>query len=334
MDDKQYWEGLLDDFLQFRRDDGKADGTVEDDKAIVGQWIRYALEQSVEPDERNDELLRQWVTVEMDLATRAQDSYRSHVGQWWKWWWEVEPPPGDPPEQLAEWVADFRSDGYSRERDNAQLLARERFERVLRKLPTMPWADRQQLKELWRKNRNADYGGPGQIVQLNSLIDGANEAEWEALRNQITALCFGGVSLAERLQKAVDEIRGLGWTTATRLAAISDPERVIPNYSLHTNGAWAGKLDNLQMLMDERLLEADTRRRAQRVLRDHPQSKPSGRAVVEANDLLLEILRPHFTDGDVVDTWGMRTFLDWLSRFVADHDEPAEPTAADENDDA
>ena len=100
------------------------------------------------------------------------------------------------------------------------------------------------------------------------------------------------------------------------MVAVVDPQRVIPNYSLHNPGRWAGKLDGLQMLIDEGLLDAEARSRAETVLREHPRSKPSGRAVVESNDLLLEILRPHFTDGDYVDTWGMRTFLHWLSERV------------------
>ena len=107
--------------------------------------------------------------------------------------------------------------------------------------------------------------------------------------------------------------------------AICDPQRVIPNYSLHKAGRWAGKLDSLQILIDEGLLDAATRRRAETLLREHPPSKPSGRAVVESNDLLLEILRPYFIDGESVDTWGMRTFLYWLSER---HIESQESTGA------
>ncbi len=337
MDDKQYWEELLDDFLQFRREDGKAAGTVEDDKAIVWQWIRYALGQPVEPDERNDELLHHWVSAEMELAARTQDSYQAHVRQWWAWN-RQQPAPATTGAtgRLAQHIAQFRADGYSRARESEHLNARERFEKILRELPAMSYADREQVNEVWRKQpgTDADYGGPGNIVQLRSFIKQANEPQWDTLRLKLADLCFGTEDLADRLQSAVGGIQGLGWTAATRAAAICDPQRVIPNYSLYNKGTWAGKLDNLQMLMDESLLEVDTRRRAEKVLQDHPPSKLSGRAVVESNDLLLEILRPHFTDGDVVDTWGMRTFLYWLSERCADHDDPATTTADDENADA
>ncbi|MDE0675991.1 MAG: AAA family ATPase [Acidimicrobiaceae bacterium] len=242
----------------------------------------------------------------------------------------------DPSERLARLVVEFRRHGkdsaiavadgvateggsvggYSLADQDVHLRARERFEEILRRLPTMPHLERQQLKEVWRPKGQGSYGGVGQIVQLGSFIDRASEAEWERLSGQLVALCFGEDNLADRLQTAFDEIYGLGWASATRVVAVIDPQRVIPNYSLHHAGRWAGKLVCLQLLIDEGLLDSETRHRAETVLREHPRSKPSGRAVVESNDLLLEILRPHFTDGDSVDTWGMRTFLYWLSERV------------------
>ncbi|MCY3948996.1 MAG: AAA family ATPase, partial [Acidimicrobiaceae bacterium] len=339
MDDEQYWMQRLDEYLHHREHvEGKAKGTVEDDKAIVGQWITFSLEQPTDPAARDTPLLDYWVTEVKDLVPGAQDGYRAHVRQWWKQWWkwneegsveaetaaDVDPASLVLSARLARMVTEFRrSTGYPHAGDEENLRVRERFEAILRGLPTMLHSERQLLKEVWRRQSGADYGGPGQIVQLSSFVDRLNEAGWERLRGQITALCFSGEALADRLETAVGEVDGMGWTTATRLAAISDPQRVIPNYSLYNAGRWAGKLESLQMLTDEGLLEDEHMARAEQVLRDHPRSRPSGRAVVESNDLLLEILRPHFTDGESVDTWGMRTFLYWLA-WENRPDEPAE----------
>ena len=331
MGGEQYWMQRLDEYLHHREHvEGKARGTVQDDKAIVGQWIAFALEQPTDPARRAEPLLEHWVTEVKRLTSGSQDSYRAHVRPWWRWLEEgsaaadadLEPVSQDPSERLAQLVADFRADGYDLAREVGHLQARERFEEILRSLPTMPWAERQRLHEVWRPKGEGSYGGVGQIVQLGSFIDRASEPEWESFRSELSALCFGTDSLADRLQSAVDEIRGLGWASATRVVAVLDPQRVIPNYSLHNAGRWAGKLENLQMLMDERLLDAERLRRAEQMLHEHPRSKPSGRAVVESNDLLLDILRPHFSEGDSVDTWGMRSFLRWLAERAMERRAP------------
>ena len=83
VNENQHWMQRLDEFLQFRRDGGNAEGTIADDKAVVGQWISYALECNVRPDERNDELLRQWVTAIADLAPLTHDNCRAHMNPWW-----------------------------------------------------------------------------------------------------------------------------------------------------------------------------------------------------------------------------------------------------------
>jgi len=345
MNDEQYWMQRLAEFLD---DVGSTTGATDPTNAVanlrtvVSRWIGHALERQAHPGERNEELLGEWVTNVLVLDVRPQGDYRSRVGRWWNW---VQDQPisveadvvgQDPSERLARLVVEFRRHGkdsaiavadgvateggsvggYSLADQDVHLRARERFEEILRRLPTMPHLERQQLKEVWRPKGQGSYGGVGQIVQLGSFIDRASEAEWERLSGQLVALCFGEDNLADRLQTAFDEIYGLGWASATRVVAVIDPQRVIPNYSLHHAGRWAGKLVCLQLLIDEGLLDSETRHRAETVLREHPRSKPSGRAVVESNDLLLEILRPHFTDGDSVDTWGMRTFLYWLSERV------------------
>ena len=85
MNERQYWEGRLEDYLRWRREDGKVESTRADDKAIVGQWIEYALDQSAQPDAPEDELLHRWVTTIKDLTPDSQNSYRAHVRPWWRW---------------------------------------------------------------------------------------------------------------------------------------------------------------------------------------------------------------------------------------------------------
>ena len=350
MDKEQYWAQRLEEFLDYVRSTTSATdptNAVANLRTVVSRWIGHALERQAHPGERNEELLNEWVTNVLVLDVRPQGDYRSRVGRWWNWIQnqpisvEADVVDQDPSERLARLVAEFRRHGndsaiavadgvateggsvggYSLADQDVHLRARERFEETLRRLPTMPHPERQQLKEVWRPKGQGSYGGVGQIVQLGSFIDRASEAEWERLSGQLVALCFGEDDLADRLQTAFDEIYGLGWASATRVVAVIDPQRVIPNYSLDHAGRWAGKLVCLQLLIDEGLLDSETRHRAETVLREHPSSKPSGRAVVESNDLLLEILRPHFTDGDSVDTWGMRTFLYWLSERVMERQE-------------
>lgn len=79
MGDKQYWDKRLEEFLRHRESEGIQPGGINDDRAIVGQWIRYALMQSKDPAGRNEALLDQWVTDVKDLTSNSQAGYRSHV---------------------------------------------------------------------------------------------------------------------------------------------------------------------------------------------------------------------------------------------------------------
>lgn len=207
--------------------------------------------------------------------------------------------------------------GYSLTNQVAHLRARERFEEILHSLPTMSYAERQELNEVWRPTGEGSYGGVGGRVPVLTTINRASQAEWPRLRSQLAALSFGPDDIAGRLQTAMDEVDRLGPTSATRLVAICNPLRMIPNYSLHNTGYWPGKFICLQMLMDEALLDAEYMHRAEQVIRDNPRNKPSGHAIMASNDLLLDVLCSHFTNGKVVDTWGIRTFLYWLAEQYA-----------------
>ncbi|MCY3609727.1 MAG: hypothetical protein OXG57_14935, partial [Acidimicrobiaceae bacterium] len=211
MDKEQYWAQRLEEFLDYVRSTTSATdptNAVANLRTVVSRWIGHALERQAHPGERNEELLNEWVTNVLVLDVRPQGDYRSRVGRWWNWIQnqpisvEADVVDQDPSERLARLVAEFRRHGndsaiavadgvateggsvggYSLADQDVHLRARERFEETLRRLPTMPHPERQQLKEVWRPKGQGSYGGVGQIVQLGSFIDRASEAEWERLR--------------------------------------------------------------------------------------------------------------------------------------------------------
>ncbi|WP_423916578.1 McrB family protein [Candidatus Poriferisodalis sp.] len=120
--------------------------------------------------------------------------------------------------------------------------------------------------------------------------------------------------------------KGIGSATATRLPAICHPERFIPNYVLARSSSdnWRGKLEMIELVDELGLLGVAGTREAQEIHLLHREHGGSGAVVMRANDLLLESLRPYFTDDDVVDTWGIRSFLSWLEDNYGDSDETAD----------
>ena len=214
MNDEQVWMQRLEEFLDYVTDTTTATdptNAVANVRTVVSRWISHALEHQAHPGERNEELLSEWVTNVLVLDIRPQGDYRSRVGRWWRWC-EAQPTSAEaeavsqaPSERLARLITEFRSDGYDLANEVGHLQARERFEEILRRLPTMSYGDRLEVKEVWRKQPgwDADYGGPGNIVQLSSLVDGVSEAAWEQLRDQLVELCWGTNSLADRLRLAV-----------------------------------------------------------------------------------------------------------------------------------
>ena len=435
MDERQHWIERLDEFLQFRRDGGNAEGTIADDKAVVGQWIGYALERNVRPDERNDELLREWVAAIADLAPLTQDNCRAHMSPWWQWnsddtmnqpsvrdrppqnrtdscgglfapdkwgpsycacgslvscytidrsaatycvcrktgevvWvgapinrtvggkrvnrvveatkspsyrigdtWLGIPRPGVDPgpsdaelsedtddlrSRLARLVNEFRKhshdgEGYPREDDRQQERARAEFERVLQSLPGMLWKERSIVKEVWTRSGRT-YGSPGRQPSLSKTINDASEQEWLRIRHCLWELCFGDGDPWDRIDRAVEQVSGLGLLVATRLPAICHPERFIPNYVLARSSSdnWPGKLEMVEHLDRLDLLDESSSREAREILQAHEEAGASGEIVMRSNDLLLNALRDHFVDEDVVDTWGIRSFLYWLWHSYGD----------------
>ena len=58
-----------------------------------------------------------------------------------------------------------------------------------------------------------------------------------------------------------------------------------------------------------------------------------GDRAVRSNDLLLELLRPHFSEDGLVDTWGMRKFLYWLAERQGSDDAALDDDDDDDDDD-
>lgn len=506
MNDGQHWMQRLNEYLQFRREDGKAEGTIADDKAIVGQWIKYALDQSVEPGVRDDEHLRHWVTAEKDLAPRTQDSYRAHVNPWWQWnegssavtdlpncwvvragregeavehnlrndvvtiawagWgdWSgvegcesrdalrdfigerfgdlsendrqsaltqiwafggrikagdlvvmpmkgtdgnpiavgrvdgsfeydrsqpdhlqkrrrvtwlrtgierdvirqdllysmdssgtvfglrtrdaayrvryiaehgVDPGPRDaeaPADQdqsvrLAQLVAEFRATGYPSDDDHQHELARAEFEQILRLLPETAHDEREAVKAVWNP-AEFDYGSVGYAgAGANRLVNKASEQDWPLIRSELAEVCFGDDDKATRLDRAAASgvLSGVRYVVGTRLLAICQPHEVIPIYLLRKSRKYPGVIDMIEVLDRLDLIGEDDQPGVQKLLTLPDAGLNSGAVVMRANDLLLETLRPHFSDDGDADTWGMSKFLYWVMERYPKDDETDEP---------
>ena len=228
---------------------------------------------------------------------------------------------------LRALIDQFRASGsYRREDDHEHFAARERMEEILRSLPSLPYERRGEVDLVWQRKRGGDYGGPGNIVQLRSSLRDSSPQEWERLRHLLSDLCWGTDDLGQRLDRAMNEVHGLGPTSANRLVSICRPQRVIPIGTLRTGvggrGAWGGKLDAVELLMRFGLLDAEQEERAKAMLAEHEAEGDSGHLIEASNDLLFELLEPHFAIEEGFDTWGMSRFLYWAMQRHADSDGP------------
>lgn len=433
MDDQQYWVQRLEEYLRYRRHErGLASGTVADDKAIVGQWIVYAIERNIDPSVFNDVSIDGF-TRHRNLQGNAPSSYKSHIRQWCKWahgtasgqmvaesiatddrvdgiaawmerledylsylqhrgrkpstieqrrrrlskwvsfacstgrnpavwdpgavdeafvaWGTVESPrqrdyisrrirvwcqywqgTGLNSPTLDELVQQFRDSGYPDEETPHHLAARAEFERVLRSLPSLSYGRRAELRSVWKRT-TYDYGGPGVTAAIDAAVRDVSEAGWPPMRDGIYALCFGDDDVAARFDEAIASIKGLGELMATRLLAITQPQRFLPNFIARSSNAnWPGKLDAVELLDRLKLLPASAVDEAQLLLGVSLNSRSKGDRAVRSNDLLLEVLRPHFSEHGSVDTWGIRKFLYWLAEQYAEDDAEPEEDYEDDGD--
>ncbi len=334
MNDEQYWMQRLEAYIKWRSEVGGRRGagamrpTQENLRSILGRWARYACKNGIDPAAYDETAIEQFCDEQGDIQESTREDYRRHIRRWCERLPEFE---RARPDRLAKLIAEFRRSRYPTPDDEESKLARERFQRILESLPSLAFEDRGQLKQVWSRGKNT-YGSPGQVVHLNSYLNQASSAQWVELRDLLTELCFGEGDLASRIDKAMSQ-RGIGSATATRLAAICHPERFIPNYVLARSSSdnWRGKLEMIELVDELGLLDVAGTREAQEIHLLHREHGGSGAVVMRANDLLLESLRPYFTDDDVVDTWGIRTFLYWLEENYGDSTETVDQWIDDED---
>ena len=211
MDERQYWMQRLDEFLRYREDAGIQAGGINDDRSIVGQWIRFALMQSTAPADRNEAQLVHWVTEVKDLTEKAQKSYQSHVNQWWIWNEGASVPTvSGPTQRLERLVVQFRATGYPGEDDQKHLLAREQHERTLRSLDEVSYEDRGDIKPVWATS-NQNYGWSGRQPSLDQAINNATEATWSQIRDCLAELCFGSRRLGQERKQKNSRVHGKGY---------------------------------------------------------------------------------------------------------------------------
>lgn len=193
-------------------------------------------------------------------------------------------------------------------------------------LPTLGYESCADLKKTWN-NTKFDYGGPGLAgANLNKLINNASDEQWQDIRSGLAELCFGDDIESRRIDADVEKISGLGHVIATRMLTICYSQSFIPNYVLHRDGKYGGKLDAINVLDRLGLLDTDQRRHAHALLREHQSVGDTGSLVVQANDLLLGKLKPHFSHEGVADTWGILKFLYWLmERYPSGNGVPVRP---------
>ncbi len=332
--DVETWMQRLEAYIKWRSEVGGRSGagamrpTQENLRSILGRWARYACKNRIDPATYDEAAIAQFCHEQGGIKESTRGDYRRHIRRWCERLPEFE---RARPERLPKLFAEFRRSRYPTPDDEESKLARERFQRILESLPSLAFEDRGQLKQVWSRGKNT-YGSPGQVVHLNSYLNQASSAQWVELRDLLTGLCFGGGDLASRIDTAMSQ-KGIGSATATRLAAICHPERFIPNYVLARSSSdnWRGKLEMIELVDELGLLDVAGTREAQEIHLLHREHGGSGAVVMRANDLLLESLRPYFTDDDVVDTWGIRTFLYWLEENYGDSTETVDQWIDDED---
>lgn len=227
---------------------------------------------------------------------------------------------------LEELVQRYREHGYPTDDDREHKAARIGLAEILSDLHLLPHSDREQVKRVWGRTRY-DYGGAGQVPGLHRTVNDCSPAEWETIRSLIYDLCYGDGDLESRFDACVSGISGLGELVATRLLALSQPQRFIPNFILRQSPvaakpSWPGKLEMIELLTRIGVLDEEHAIAATALL-DEPESYPqSGALVVRANDLLVDVLRPYFPDREYpIDAWGMARFLYWLAERHGDGDD-------------
>ena len=229
--------------------------------------------------------------------------------------------------RLAQLVAEFRATGYPSDDDHQHELARAEFEQTLRSLPETAHDEREAVKAVWNP-AEFDYGSVGYAgAGANKLVNNASEQDWPRIRSELAEVCFGSDDEATRLDRAAASgvLSGVRYVTGTRLLALCQPRDVIPIYLLRKSRKYPGVIDMIEVLDRLDLIGDDDQQGVQELLSLPTAGLNSGAVVMRANDLLLDTLRPHFSDNGDVDTWGMSKFLYWVMERHANDDEAEEP---------
>ncbi|MXY01622.1 MAG: AAA domain-containing protein [Acidimicrobiales bacterium] len=335
-DEIAMWMARLEEYLIYLQGQGRKPRTIKNRRGKLSKWIRFACSTGRNPASWDPDAIAQafdvWGTKE---SQPQRDDISGRIRAWCRWCHES----GLDSSTLAALVQRFRDSGYPTSDDREHKAARIGFAQTLSTLYSLPHAEREQLKSVWGRRRY-DYGGSGQVPGLHRTVNDCSPVEWESIRSLIHDLCHGDGDLASRFDACVSGISGLGELVATRLLALSQPQRFIPNFILRQSptaakSSWPGKLEMIELLTRLEVLDEEHVTAATALL-DEPESYPqNGALVVRANDFLADVLGPHFPDSEFsIDAWGITQFLYWLAeRYAVGDDDLDEDDELNESDD-
>jgi len=328
-DEIAMWMSRLEEYLSFLRHRGRRPSTIKNRRRHVSKWIRFACSTDRNPAAWNSSAVEEafvvWGTVE---SPRQRDYIRRRIQVWCQYWQgtDLHSP------TLEELVQQFRDSGYPGEDVPHHRAARAEFEQVLNSLPSLSYGQRDQLRVVWNTTKY-DYGGAGVVAGMHAALRDVSEADWPGMRDQIHRLCHGPGELTARFDETIGNVKGFGELMATRMLAITWPNRFLPNFKLRSaNSKWPGKLDMIELLDRLDLFDDSTVDEARGLLDASRGTHSIGDLVVRSNDLLAQLLHPFFSDGDFVDSWGMAQFLYWLAEVQDASDVEPDDDGDDESD--
>ena len=85
----EIWKERFEEYLEHLRVVGRATGTIEDKRSIVGRWIAHALAHDQSPVEADPLLLEVFLDGQRNLSKNSRDSYSSHIKGWCEYWDEL-----------------------------------------------------------------------------------------------------------------------------------------------------------------------------------------------------------------------------------------------------